>query len=318
MKDLLRRRVIFVMGKGGVGKSVISGAIGMAASDQGKRTLIAEMGGAEAMSTIFDRDPVGYRGGVLAGSLHAISITPAQAIEEYLVRVLRFRLLYEVVFRNRFIQPFVDGVLGLGDLISVGKVLDLEWQRADGSLGPDARGPYLWDLVVVDAPATGHGLNMLRAPQAVMDIARVGPMFTNSRQIRDLVADPERTALLLVTLAEEMPITETIDLARRLRETVDVRIAGVVVNGTPPDLLGDGPARDGWEEVRSWGLARGGHAASAVRDAEVAIRQRRRAEGHVARLREELGLPLAEVPMLARRDLDEGALRAIGGMLRWT
>ena len=317
MKDLLDRRLVIVVGKGGVGKSVIAGSFGLLAADQGRRTMIAEMGGAETMSALFDREPAGYAGGPLAPNLESMSITSDQAIEEYLVRMLRFRLLYEVVFRNRFIEPFMNGVIGLSDLISIGKVMDLEWLRRDGSLGPTAIGPHRWDLVVVDAPATGHGLSLLRAPRSVMDITRMGPMYNNSAMIRDLLADRRRTAVVLVTLAEEMPVSETIELARSLKEHVDIEIAGLVVNGVPPDPLADPDVRDGWEEVHAWGQSRGGQAEAAVREAERAIRDRRRAERYIARLRDELGLPLAEVPMLARRDLDAGALRELGAHLEW-
>ena len=318
MRELLDKRLVIVVGKGGVGKSVISGSFGLLAADQGRRTVIAEMGGAETMSALFDREPVGYAGGLLAPRLEAMSITSDQAVEEYLVRMLRFRLLYEVVFRNRFIEPFMNGVMGLSDLISIGKVMDLEWLREDGSLGPTAAGDHRWDLVIVDAPATGHGLSLLRAPRSVMDITRMGPMFHNSEMIRDLLADRSRTAVVLVTLAEEMPVSETIELARDLERHVDIEIAGLVVNGVMPDPLVDPEVRQGWPEVRAWGLEHGGQAEVAVRETERAIRDRSRAEGYIDRLRDELGLPMAEVPMLARRDLDAATLRELGAHLEWT
>jgi len=317
VKELLDRRVVIVVGKGGVGKSVVAASFGLMAADSGRRAVIAEMGGAETMSALFDQQPVGYEGGVLAPGLDGLSITADKAVEEYLVRMLRFRLLYEVVFRNRFIQPFMNGVMGLSDLISIGKVMDLEWLRRDGSLGPTATGPHRWDTVVVDAPATGHGLSLMRAPQSVMDITRMGPMFNNSSMIRDLLADRSRTAVVLVTLAEEMPTSETIELAGALRQHVDVEIAGLVVNGVPPDPLADPEVRAGWDEVRVWGLRQGGQAEVAVRETERTIRDRRRAEGYIDRLRDELGLPLAEVPMLRRRDIDADTLRAIGAHLEW-
>ena len=317
MKELFDRRVVIVVGKGGVGKSVISASLAQRAADRGMRTVVGEMNGAETMSALFDRDPVGYEPGPLSENLDGISITARHATEEYLIRMLRFRLLYEVVFRNRYIEPFMNGVLGLSDLISIGKVMDLEWLREDGSLGPTSKGPHRWDFVVVDAPATGHGLALLRAPRAIMEIARVGPMFNNSRMIHDLLADRDKTSVLLVTLAEEMPVAETIELARAIEDSVDVHIAGVVVNGVPPRLFDTPQLEAGWEEVRAFGLQAGGHAEAAVLDAERTLRDRARADGHIRRLRDELGLPLAEVPMLKRRDLDSAALRQLGEHLEW-
>ncbi|MDP6945477.1 MAG: ArsA-related P-loop ATPase, partial [Myxococcota bacterium] len=259
----------------------------------------------------------GYGGGELAENLQGVSITPSQAVEEYLIRMLKFRLLYEVVFRNKFIEPFMNGVMGLSDLISIGKVMDLEWSRADGSHGPDPKGPPAFDHVIVDAPSTGHGLSLLRAPQAIMDITRVGPLFNNAKMIQELLADRERVAVVLVTLAEEMPVNETIELHQKLRDQVDVEVAGVVVNGVCPRLFEDDAAGGRWDELRTLGIASGDTAARAIADAERSLRDRVRSESYIQRLSESLALPLAEVPLLARRDLDEAALLHLGEHLRW-
>ena len=312
---LLDRRVVFVLGKGGVGKSVVSAALGLLAADRGHKVIVAESSGAETMSALFDREPLGYEPGALSENLDGISITPSAAVEEYLVRTLRFRLVYEMVFRNRFVEPFMNAVLGLSDLITVGKVMDLEWERVDGSVGPDAEGPLKYDLVVVDSPATGHGLSLLKSPQAMMDVARVGPLHANARMVGDLLADRERTAVLLVTLAEDMPVSETIEAAAILRDRVDIELAGVIVNGVTPRLFGSPEEEAAWESVRAEGLAAGGAAAAAVRDAERSLRDRERAERHIARLRSELGLPLLELPLLPKRDLDVLALRGLSRYL---
>jgi anion-transporting ArsA/GET3 family ATPase len=308
---LLEHRVIVVVGKGGVGKSVISGGLATAASRRGKRTIVAEMNGAETMAALFDGEPVGYEGGELAPLLHAMSIRPADAIEEYLVRMLRFRILYDVVFGNRFIAPFMNGVMGLSDLISMGKVMDLEWERADGSHGEESDADRAWDLVVVDAPATGHGLSLLSSPKAMMDITRVGPLFNNARMIRDMLSDPARATVLLVTLAEDMPVSETIELARKLEERVDMAVSGVIVNGVPPALFPSPEAAERWPEVAAKGRKLGSLAAAAVADAERLLRDRVRADRHIAHLRDELDLPLLEVPLLPRRDLDAAGLADI-------
>lgn len=303
--------MVFVLGKGGVGKSTVAGAIGSLAASRGRRAIIAEAAGAETMAALFDREPLGYAPGRLAENLEGISITPAEAVEEYLVRTLKFRLVYEMVFRNRFVEPFMNAVMGLSDLITVGKVMDLEWERVDGSVGPDAEGPRKYDLIVVDSPATGHGLSLLRSPRAMMDIARVGPLFNNARMIRDLLADPDRAAVVLVTLAEDMPVSETLQAAAALR-SIDVDVAGVVVNGVTPPVFQTPETAAAWARVREEGLALGGPCADAVRDAERSLRDRERAEVHIERLREELGLPLLELPLLPKRDLDAAALAQLG------
>lgn len=312
---LLDKRVVFVLGKGGVGKSVVSASLALLAASRGHRVVVAESSGAETMSALFDRDPVGYTPGPLAENLQGISITPNAAVEEYLVRTLRFRLVYEMVFRNRFVEPFMNAVLGLSDLITVGKVMDLEWERIDGSVGPDAEGPLKYDLIVVDSPATGHGLSLLKSPEAMMEVTRVGPLHANARLIRDMLANRAKTTVVLVTLAEDMPVSETIEAAAVLRGRVDIELAGVVVNGVTPRLFHTPEQRAAWDSIRAEGLALGGHGAAAIRDAERSLHDRDRADKHIERLRTELGLPLLELPLLAKRDLDASSLQALSAAL---
>lgn len=314
---LLDRRVLAILGKGGVGKSVIAAALGLAAASNGKRAILAEFGGAESIAALFGSPPVGYAGAEVRPGLEAMSITPGEAVEEYLVRMLKFRLLYEVVFRNRYIEPFMNGVMGLSDLISIGKVMDLEWLRTDGSLGPKAAGPTRYDHIILDCPATGHGFSLLSAPQAMMDITRVGPLFSNAKMIRDLLADRDRVAVLLVTLAEEMPINETIELQARLTAEVDIEIAGIVVNAVPPKLFAAADKSAHWDELQALANVLGAPAQRAVADGQRTLRDRTRAEEHIARLRNSVDLPIAEVPLLQGLDLDVGSLDQIAQHLRW-
>lgn len=293
---------------------MVSGALACAAAARGKQVCLAEVAGSETQAALFDADPVGYIGGPLAPSIRGVSINPADAVEEYLVRMLRFRLLYELVFRNRYIAPFLNGVMGLSDLITVGKVMDLEWEGLDGPADDDPAAERRYDLVVVDGPATGHGVSLLRAPQAMMDVTRVGPLHANAKLIRDLLADRDKTAVVLVTLAEEMPVNETIELARALADRVDVQVAGVVVNAVAPPLL-TGPAADAWPAVAKAGRAAGGDAAAAVEDAARAIRDRERADGYVHRLRDELALPVLELPLLSPGDIGADGLGTLATAL---
>jgi anion-transporting ArsA/GET3 family ATPase len=316
-RDLLDRRVIAVLGKGGVGKSVIAAALGIKATAEGKRGIIAEFDGAESISTLFDSPSVGYKGAQVSPGLMAMSITPPQAVEEYLVRMLKFRLLYEVVFRNRYIEPFMNGVMGLSDLISVGKVMDLEWLRTDGSLGPEAHGAHAYDHIILDCPSTGHGLSLLSAPQAMMDITRVGPLYGNAKMIRDLLADRDRVSVILVTLPEEMPINETIELHARLRDNVNIDIAGVVINGVPPKLFASEEAAGCWVELQNLVGELGPTAEQAIRDGQRAQRDRSAAEDQIARLRAAIDLPFAEVPLLPGQGIDRSALASVAEHLRW-
>jgi anion-transporting ArsA/GET3 family ATPase len=316
--SLFDRRVLFVVGKGGVGKSVVVTALALQAVDQGLRVCIAEMNGAESTAALLGCPPVGYRPTAIAEGIEAISITAEQATEEYLLRTLRFRKLYDLVFRNRYIEPFMNGILGLSDLTSVGKVMDLEWQRADGSYGIEASGPARYDLVVVDCPSTGHGLALLKAPQTMMDVTSRGPLYNNSAMIRDLLCDRTKTAVLLVTLAEEMPVAETLESVTTMRESLDIALAGVVMNAVPPPLASANDLEAWWPDVAAEGLALGGHCAGSITYGEQVQRLRGEAARYIERIYSQTQLPVLELPLLGDQGMGADGLRELGEHIgRW-
>ena len=310
-------RIVFVVGKGGVGKSVVTASLALAAAARGEQVCIAEMNGAESMSTLLGCPPVGYPTRTIAEGIDAISIRPDKATEEYLVRALRFRTLYDLVFRNRYIEPFMNGILGLSDLCSVGKVMDLEWQRADGSYGPNSRGAYRYDLILVDCPATGHGLALLRAAQTMMDVTGSGPLYANSAMIHDLLEDHSKTSVLLVTLAEEMPVAETLESIHSLRTDMNIALSGIVLNAVLPALASEGDLQAWWSEVANEAADLGGHPAAAAEHGAERMRLRTLADSYFDRLGSEGRLPVLELPRLAGEPGIDG-LRSLGALLeKW-
>lgn len=247
--SLLSRRVLLVTGKGGVGKTIVSVALGLAAAAAGKRVLITETSGAQRVPEIFGVPGQGYTATTLAPGLSTLSITPNEAIEDYVLQQIRVRRLFNLVFRNRIVGPFVDAVPGLHDTVQLGKVFDLTRESS--------RGRSTWDVIIVDAPATGHGLTMLNAAKTMAELTRAGPMFEQVRLVQELLADPEKTGLVLVSLPEVMPVSETIDLWSRLGEARE-QVCSVVLNRVypapfaqpsdwalaRPQLLGHTPALD--------------------------------------------------------------------------
>ncbi len=219
--SVLDCRVVLVTGKGGVGKTFVSALLALRAARSGKRVLLCETFGCQRVSELFGVVSRGYTPTLVAPNLWTSSLTSEQALEEYLLRVLKFRKLYDLVFRNRVMGPFMAAVPGLHDLIQLGKVWDLERSRE--------RGAPAWDLLVVDAPATGHGLSMLGSPRAMMELTVAGPFHDHAADIARLLEDPARTAAVLVTLAEEMPVRETLDLWERLGSGRQL-VGGVVLN----------------------------------------------------------------------------------------
>ncbi len=304
MSDLLRRELVVVAGKGGVGKTTVTAALGLLGARTGRGTALVEMAGTSSLDGFFPGADIGYDGREIQPGLHAFSISAKQSVEEYLLRHIRIRAVYDLVFGNRFIAPFMNAVLGLSDLISLGKVMDLGWEVDD-------QGERRFPLLVVDSPATGHGLTMLRAPGAMMDIARKGPLFQNAQLVNDLLSDPERSALVLVTLPEEMPVNETIQMAEAVQRSRLIHLAAVVVNGVPETPFAADEERAFRALVEGPEGRVGGEAGRALREANRMLWRRGHAQRHIDRLRQAVPVPLVEVPRMASRTLQGETLEAL-------
>lgn len=315
--SLFDKRVLVVTGKGGVGKTAVALALGQAAASRGLRTLVAEVAGGAQAPAVYGRPSQGYRGTPLGPGFTAMTITPEEALEDYLVGQLRFRSLYRLAFQNRVVGPFVAAVPGLHDLIQLGKIMDLERQHR-----PDGRGPT-WDLIVVDAPATGHGLTMLDAPDSMMALTVAGPFYENSRLVRDLFRDGARTSLVLVTTPEELPVNETVELYERLG-AYRAQVQLVVLNqvyAEPFAALERWPAARehlldhtrsrlaGSESVHAVALA------EAVRWTDRHVARARRQRALDGRLAATLPVRLVRLPFLGSRALDADGVGRLARVL---
>jgi anion-transporting ArsA/GET3 family ATPase len=186
------------------------------------------------------REPVGYAGATLAPGLHVMRSDPFAAMSEYLALQFGGRALVDFGLRNKALRQLLEGAPGWRELITLGKIWHVEQARR-----PDGRPVY--DLIVVDAPATGHGLTFLDVPRVVHSAVRTGPLARNAALVESLVRDPERTLLLPVALAEELPVKETCELVARLTNEIGITVDRIVVNAVAPapypEELGDVPAR---------------------------------------------------------------------------
>ena len=280
-------------GKGGVGKTTVAAALALAATRRGKRVVLCEV--AEQVRLA----------GVLEGVQHA-SIDPERAKEEWLRYQLKSRTLAGVLGGSTLFQYLTAAAPGLTELVTMGKVWDL------AQLEPRTGGPA-YDLAIVDAPATGHGLAMLRAPGTYARIARVGPVGRHAETIDAFIRDPARTAVLTVALPEEMPVNETIELERGLRDELGMAIDRVVVNAVHPARFSGDEARAVADAAARAGGSASGRATGAVPAAlAAALSEHRRARGEhsqVRRLRRAVAAPVATLPRvfrpeLAREDLE--------------
>src|SRR5256885_2526474 len=225
MPPLLEKRVIFVTGKGGVGKSTVAAALGVAAARKGKRAIICEVAQQERVSQMFERQGVGYHETEIAQDLFAFSIDPQRALEEYLLMQIKIRPLYELMFKNRIFTYFAAATPGMRELVTVGKV----WELAQ--LDRRVKRGSKYDVVIVDAPATGHGVSILKTPKTFSDIARVGPIKRQADAIFKFITDPTLTSVCAVAWPEEMPVNETIDLQKSLKRELGLNLDRILLNG---------------------------------------------------------------------------------------
>ncbi len=230
LMDLLDRRFLFVVGKGGVGKTTVATGLALEASRRGKKVLLAMVNCKERVSDLLDTEPIGPDIVNIAENLDAVNMTPDAALEEYGMMILKVRAVYNAVFKNRLVRAFLKGTPGLEAWSMLGKAF---YHACPPKGDPD------YELVILDAPATGHALDMLRVPFVIESVAPPGILRRDAARAVDMFRDPERAGAVLVTLPEYMPASETIDLANSLTDELRIPVLQLVINRMLPVLFAE-------------------------------------------------------------------------------
>lgn len=299
-------RFLFVVGKGGVGKTTTAAAIALAAAKRGKRVLLCMCNAKERLSHLLEVGPIGPDVVSILPRIDAVNMTPAAALEEYGMLVLKVRALYKAIFENRIVASFLRGVPGIEAWSMLGKAyFHATTPRADGSAQ--------YDLVIFDAPATGHGLDMLRVPRVLVEIAPPGLLRREAENALRLFQDPKRAGVVIVTLPEDMPTNETIELHRALVSELHLPVARLVVNGVLPPLFAPGE-RDAFDALPSR-LPAGSPLVSIAQAARArSMRERVQAQS-LARLEKELPIPRTELPYLFVPEFRRASVEALAAAL---
>ena len=307
---LLSRRLLLVTGKGGTGKTTLAAAIAQAGRAQDLRVLVAELGRESQLPRLLAPSAGGadYPERELLPGLFAIRIDPFEALAEYLGLELHVPGLVRRVVAHKGFRQLMEASPGWRELIALGKVWHLEQMR-DG-------GRPRFDLLVVDAPATGHGVTFLDVPRVVISAVRAGPLRHHTEQVEALLHDQRRTLVLPVSLAEELPVRETTALVAHLRER-SLPVDRVVVNGRRerpvPEEAGDLAARlEALPAAPLGALPPPAEIAACVRALEARYAQGKR---YAAELAEATGLPQLSLPYLAEGIRGPGDLKALAASL---
>ena len=217
LSSVLQKKLLFVSGKGGTGKSCLSACLAYAAASQGKKVLLVESSKQEQLAPLFGLDPFGHQETQIEGSLFGINLDASMCVREYVVDRLRMPRLYDKVFRHGLVKTFLETIPGLAETMLLGR-LQHTVQRSR------------FDLVIYDAPASGHFLGMMTTLDAVLASELVGPLLDQVKEVRNFLMQSDTCGFLLVTLPEELVVNETLDFLSHLQKQSPVALLGLVVN----------------------------------------------------------------------------------------
>lgn len=309
MTSLLDRKLLFVTGKGGVGKSTIAASIGLLAAEQGKKTLVCEVDAKGNLADFYEAGPTAFAARELQPGLWAMSMDTEESLKEYLSLQLKIPLLAKIGPLARTFDFIANAAPGVKEILTIGK---LAWEVKERH----------YDLVVVDSVASGHIVGQLSAPLGINELVQVGMVRNQTQWMMDILNDPRQTGVVIVSAPEEMPVAETIELAERLDAETDVDLAAVVVNRVLPELFTEREEAL-FESLRqpkridALTKAVGGDVTPVFEAAELAVTLRRTRAEHLATLRGGLdpAIPMLYVPYLFARSHGARATRQVAELL---
>jgi anion-transporting ArsA/GET3 family ATPase len=311
IEDTLSPRLRINIGKGGVGKSVVSAAMALSEASQGKRVLVCEVNTRGRMQDLLGGSPPPTFENLdeiwqIRDNIWTVNIDPWPSMKEYVVQVLRLKLVYNLVFENRYMRYFLTAIPGLQELVYMGKI----WFHVEETL---AEGGFRFDRVIVDAPATGHGFAMLNTPRVVCETVPVGPMHTAAEKILNVLQDERLTEINLISLPEDMPANETIELADLLAREAGLTSHRLFLNQWPSPAVSveqrelfEALLSQGLQDEEQWALF------AAARQTQHRVQE---AESISSRLTEEIHLPVIHLPLLNKERGDAALVEELATFL---
>jgi len=301
---LFDRRLLLFTGKGGVGKTTVVAALALEAARRGLRPLIVELGHRASMEGVFETK-IGYRPSEVGRGVWAMNLEFEPALAEYFLEHIPVKRVARSITRNKTLQRFFHAAPSVAEVATLNKLSMLEAER-------DAAGEPRWDLILVDLDATGHAVMLLNLPAVLSGLIGDGPMRKLVDGFSNLLRDPRRTVLSLVTLPRELPAQETVELWQRLDQKHDVALGLLFVNQVPQRPLT--PSQAGLlDQVQAWAQK---SKLTTLSDNVVltrrAMRYHANARAQINRMRRDVAMPMVEFPRVAGRELGLETLAEFG------
>jgi len=304
LRDL---RFVTVAGKGGVGKTAVSAALALRLAAEGRRVLVAMCNAKDRLSYLLEVPPIGSQIRQILPNIDAVNMDPGAALQEYGLMILRLRALYKLIFENRLVSSFLRGTPGIEAWAMLGKAQFHAFEKLRD-------GRFRYDTVIVDAPATGHGLELLRVPKVILDVVPPGLLRREAERAWDLFSDPKRAGVLIVTTPEELPANEATELYAALRDELQLPVCGLAVNMVLPKLFAQ-------EQAAALATLRGrlpaGSTLAPLLDAGAWRLSREQGQAEqLQRLSRAIPVPRYELPMLFSRDLRRAEVELLSANLQ--
>lgn len=305
MVDLLDRKLVFVTGKGGTGKTTVAAALGLLAASRGKKTLVCEVDAKGNLADFYETGPTAFEEREVAPRLWAMSMNTEASLRQYMSLQLKLPFVARVGPIAKMFDFVGSAFPGVREIVTVGKFC---WEVREAH----------YDIVIVDAAASGHVISQLAAPQAISGMVTVGAVHAQTGWMLDILGDPAQTGAVIVATPAEMPVTETLELAERMATETNVELAAVIVNRVLPELFGRGEEEvfdrlDGSDAEGALSGELDGPARPLLDAARLTVTLRRSRTEHLEHLRSGLSgdIPLLYVPYLFFRSHGLRATRTV-------
>ncbi len=228
--NIFQKRLLFVIGKGGVGKTTISVAIALAAERVNKKVLLVELGDSDRIGNIFGKTTLSHKPEKIHTSIWGVRANPRAELESYIHMHISIKFIANRITNSKLFDHLSDATPGLKEAMTLGRIWRWE-QKKNASNKP------LFDLIIVDAPATGHGLSLLRVPKTLIDMIRMGPIVEQTRIVLKLLQDKQKTGVIIVTLPEELPVNEACEFFKAVKEKLEMHVILTVLNCMYPNFF---------------------------------------------------------------------------------